>query len=122
MPSIVVKATPERDLYAIWSTIVDSVTFIGTRREMKRHLTVHRDVHANDAPEVRLARADVNGTSALYPYLPPYYGAWEDTGFIYKQRGWLPRSRLVELLDRLAADEDADVTDLLDPFDDDPPQ
>lgn len=118
MPRIVLKATPERDLYCEWSTIVDSVTFIGTRAEIVEYLGEGEFRGSGDRPEVRVSRADHFGTSAMYG--DPHDGAWEDSGFVYEQRGWLPRARLVDLLDRYLADpEDPKVDDLLDPLEDD---
>jgi len=115
MPSIVLKATPDRDLYCYWSSVVEAPVFIGTRAEISAHLV---QGSANPEVEARMARADRVGTSALYFDTDPQDGAWESTGFIYQQQGFLPRSRLAALLDMLAVDERADATDLLDPFED----
>lgn len=117
MPRFVVKATPDRDLYVYWSSIVNCPVFIGTRAELIEHLTRTTMAH----PEKRVALADETGTSALYCD-PLREGAWADTGFMYMHRGWLPRARLAELLDRWMAERDTgaepDVGDLLDPFED----
>lgn len=122
MVHIVVKATPERDLYCIWSTITDSPIFVGTRAEILDHLTERRrdgiDRGPGDSPEVRIDRADTTGTSAMYG--SPFDGAFDDTGFVFEQRGWLPRARLADLLDRyLVNSVNPKTDDLLDPLEED---
>lgn len=116
MASIVVKASPDEDLYVYWSSITESPVFVGKRAEMLEYLALH-ERKPSDMPEVRVARADQCGTSALYPTRPPYDGAWEDSGFIVEQRGWLPRARLGEFA-RLYAADDAACYALLEPFED----
>lgn len=65
MPSYVLKASPDtsEDLYCIYSTIVDAVTVIGTRGDIRQYL-LHQD-GVNGEPDARLARADQNGSSCL---------------------------------------------------------
>lgn len=109
MGRIVLKVDRDRDLYVEWSGIVESLTFIGSRSEMLAYL--HRDAPdgytpgSGNSPENRLRRADQTGTSALYPADPPYYGAWDDTGFIVEQRGCLPRGDLGRFVDLVLADD-----------------
>lgn len=90
MPSYVVKADRDHDLYVMWSTVVDGPTATGTREEMAaRH----------DVDEARLGRADEFGSSALSRGL----GDWHDSGFVVKwdhtgswetEFRWLPRKNL----------------------------
>lgn len=125
MGSFIIKAARDRDLYMEWSTIVDGPTFIGTRAEILAHLERAPDRRPADVPEVRVRRADETGTSAKPdPHAPGYSGpldgAWDDTGLIVEQRGWLPRARFAEFLDAYLADPEKAYA-LLDPFDDESP-
>lgn len=115
---IIIKISPERDAYLIWSNMVEAPVFAGTRDELVDHLTTGWREQAKQAVLDRLARADAKGSSALYPSQLDPDGGWNDKdGFIYKQEGWLPRSRLEQVYDRLI-DGNFDMADLLDPFDD----
>lgn len=115
----VYKASPDLDLYAEWSSIVEAPTFIGTRAEMLEHLTQNQDRRGDDTPEVRLARADETGSSSLRDpmssYAGPLSGAWDDDGEIVEQLGWLPRGRFADFFVAYAADPDT-AYKLLDPF------
>ncbi len=67
----------------------------------------------------RFDRADKTGCSAQWPDLDaPIYGYQDTKGFIYEQRGWLRRHNLRAAAERLMADENDRITDLLEPFDD----
>jgi hypothetical protein len=112
MPQYVVKPDPERDEYVYWSTITESPYFAGTRAEMVAYLR-GRDPQDFDA---RMERADLRGTSALWPDLDAPYLGWGDTT-IYEQRGVIKTADMGTLARRLDAGQD--VTDLLEPFDDD---
>jgi len=100
----IIKVAPDLDLYVEWSSIVDSPVCWGTRAEMLEEGT--------DA--VRLDRADKFGTSSL-----PGFDNWETDSLIYEQQGLLPRTKIPEALRRFENDEDADITDLLIPFEED---
>lgn len=115
MPSYIVKASPDEDFYVMWSEIVEAPTAAGTRAELE---AIGYFTPADVAPE-RFDRADQHGTSAAAPAGGKIYRfyEWTDKGMIYQQQGWLPRERLKELCDRLAADQSVD--DLLEPFEDD---
>lgn len=63
MPSYVLKTSPDEDLYCIYSTVVDAITHIGDREEIRAYL-LHQD-GAGGKPDERLDRADKNGTSCL---------------------------------------------------------
>jgi hypothetical protein len=114
MPSVLVKATPGRDLYCVWSTVVDNVTWIGTRAAF-----VAERPGDESSPE-RLARTDLRGTSVITheddprsDYATAEYG-WDDTGFVVTNITnspepfyWLPRANLAAYLDAILADDDA---------------
>src|SRR5664279_2648683 len=75
MPSFIVKAEPDTDLYVYWSTIVEAPTFVGTRAELTDHLLRHDHTGPTtlDAVAERFARADARGSSGI----PPFdYGTW----------------------------------------------
>ncbi|MFC7276242.1 hypothetical protein ACFQS1_19795 [Paractinoplanes rhizophilus] len=110
MGRFVIKPDRDVDFYVGWSTIVESIIWWGPRAEVLAYLA--EDAPA-DPPEERLARADLNGSSA-YNY--KIDGGWEDEGFTYEQRGWLPRSLLVAACEALERDDEPAVWDLLEPF------
>lgn len=116
MPSYVVREAPASGFYLIWSDIVEAPLCGGTRAQVAAFL-IGRGATTGDEVEERMARADVAGTSALWPTpWRPYLG-WQDVdGTIYEQEGYCPRSRLGELTRRLLAGGNADVSDLLVPF------
>ena len=117
MGSCVIKAAKDRDLYCVWSSIVEAPTYIGTREEMRRHL--------GPGGEERLSRADQFGTSALGWSSPgdtpvaDLDGAWEDTGLIVDQRGVLRRDKMADFLEVYPFEPDRAYA-LLEPFDDEP--
>jgi hypothetical protein len=115
MPSYIVKTSPDEDFYVMWSEIVEAPTAWGTRAEIE---ATHWFTPADVAAE-RFDRADQYGTSAAAPAGGKIYRFydWADSGMIYQQQGYLPRHRLRELCERLAADQPVD--DLLEPFEDD---
>lgn len=119
MPSYVLKESPESHYYVVWSTVTESPYFGGTRAETAEWLTEHaRMTGRQEADPDRFARADRTGSSAKWPSSDRPYLGWQDWGAIYLQRGTVPRNRIGELTRRLMADENADVTDLLEPFED----
>lgn len=127
MGKIVMKEAPDVDYYVEWSSVVEAPTFAGTRSEMLDHLKRDSDPwlreDAPHHPEQRLKRADETGTTSLWVKAAlgddrAEQGAWDASGEIYMQQGVVPRARLFDLTRRLLADHQADVSDLLDPFDD----
>jgi hypothetical protein len=116
MPRIVIKPERDLDLYVGWSTIVEAPVWHGPRDEVLGYLAAEAIRYPSDPAEDRLARADRTGTSAY-----DGDGGWDDEGFIYEQRGWLPRRHLAEMCRLLEAGNDAGVWDLLEPFDDETP-
>ncbi|MFG3710862.1 hypothetical protein [Micromonospora sp. NPDC047730] len=123
MPSIVIKPDRDRDLYVYWSTVVEAPVAWGDRASMLDHLTSEFRRHHPGAipdsisdPGRRLDRADLNGTSAAGGFA--FFGRWDDDGLIYEQRGILPRHHLARACELLEAGQDAEVWDLLEPFED----
>lgn len=112
MPSYIIKAEPDQDFYVMWSEVVDAPTAWGSRADLEGWF------QPSDVAAERFDRADAHGTSCrlLGPGIRFY--DWTDAGMVYQQEGFLPRSRLRELCDRLEKDEHAPVSDLLTPFDD----
>lgn len=122
------KEAPDVDYYVEWSSIVEEPTFGGTRAEMLPYLWEQDDrkpdrIRDTDPshPENRLKRADEFGTSALWG--SPRDGSWEDEGGeVYMQRGIVSRANIFVLTRRLGEDENADVADLIEPFENDVPE
>lgn len=115
MACIVIKPEPDRDLYVCWSTGVEAPAAAGDRTLMRQHLT---EYHANNGdPDERLTRADINGTSATGGYA--FFGRWDCEGLAYEQRGILPRRHLARAVELLDAGREAEVWDLLEPFEGD---
>lgn len=125
MGNIVMKVDRDRDQYVIWSSVVDAPAFIGNRAETATELA--RDIPrgyapaAGNSPEDRLARADETGTSAVYGE-PPFDGAFDDSGMIVEQRGWLPRADFARFVDAVVADDMDAAYGVLQPFEDDQPE
>lgn len=111
MSSYIVRPDRAEDWYTVWSDSVDAPLAWGTRAELEA------EAHPDDrlTPE-RFARADEHGSSAMFGS-PVIYG-WGQEGWIYEQRGVLPRRNLRAACERLAADEHDPITDLLEPFED----
>jgi hypothetical protein len=109
---IIIKPERHRDLYVGWSNVVEAPTWLGTRAEAL----------AQGCPESRLRRADETGTSQMRDpmssYTGPLDGAWDDTGFIAEQRGFLPRARLGDYVTAYAEGRMEDCWDMLEPLDD----
>lgn len=90
MPSYIIKRAPDVDEYLYYSTVVDHPTsYVLTRAEMVEF--VERETgHAAYTAE-RMARADENGTSAMWPRLgADAFGGWNDDGFIMRECDNLP--------------------------------
>lgn len=135
MPTIVMKESPESDYYIGWSSVVDAPVFGGNRAEVLEYLTRSTDPYLReDAPHHplrRLERADETGTTSLWvttanaesPAFAAHghveQGCWEDESAIYHQEGVVSRANMFVLARRIFVDGDADVSDLLTPFEDD---
>jgi hypothetical protein len=128
MPSFIFKESPEVDYYVEWSSIVEAPAFTGSRSIMLEHLRQSSDQWLRDDaphhPERRLERADETGTTSVWVEHAGMRdkfaeeGAWDDDDYIYMQRGVLTRANLFVLCHRTDDDPDADVTDLMTPFED----
>lgn len=122
MPTFVMKVAKDRDQYVGWSTVVETMVWVGDREEAARILA--RDIprgydpKPGNSPEDRLRRADETGTSSFWYPEDPQDGAWEDSGQIVEQRGFLPRDRFPAFVDAYTSDNPDSAYDLLDPFDD----
>lgn len=90
MPSFILKVNKEEDLYVYWSTVVESPHTWGTKDEVFKYLTENLD-HNKEDTERRFERANERGTSAFAYRMD---GGWDDSGFIFEQRGVLPRANL----------------------------
>jgi len=102
MPSYIVKADPDVDLYIEWSTIVDAPISWGTAEEL------------NLAPE-RKERADRTGTSSHHGF-----ESWDDGDMIISELGHctgqylLPRKDLLAFITELTEfTEDVDGQQLV---------
>lgn len=115
MGTIVIKPERDVDFYVGWSSVTESPHWWGSRAEVTPYMEddARRRGHV-DPVGPRFARADEHGTSSI----GAIEGGWDDEGFIYEQRGWLRRDRLVEACRRLAAGDEPGVWDLLEPFED----
>jgi hypothetical protein len=116
MGTIVIKPERDVDFYVGWSSVTERPHWWGSRAEVTGYLDEDRRRRGGiDHPAAeRLARADEYGTSDM----SIRDGGWDDEGFIYEQRGWLRRDRLVEACRCLAAGDEPGVWDLLEPFED----
>lgn len=116
MGKCILKAAPDRDLYLIWSTVVDNAIWVGDRAELVEHLREdHGDSYYN---EKRIDRADQFGSSML-----DYgFGRWADehlpVGEGSPDDGWyhLRRDRLAAYAEALLADDEASAVALLECF------
>jgi hypothetical protein len=102
MPSYVVKAAPDSDLYCIWSTVVDCPTWLF---ESRADALMHHEINAD-----RMDRADRTGTSSI----DGFYG-WQDERFHIREvtpdadhLWYLPRTKLVDFIrSGLETDDDS---------------
>ncbi len=81
----------------------------------------YRDSFPSDSMSARLERADLRGTSAKWPSLDAPYLGWSDDendGPIYEQKGILPLKHIMTACLRFNEDQNADISDLLRPFED----
>lgn len=100
---LLVKAAKERDLYVQWSTVCDMPGGVFSRETALEY----------GFPRSRLDHADTHGSSSRLGD-----GAWDDTGWVAEQRGWLRRDRIGDYaVEYLHGDRQAAYA-LLEPFDD----
>ncbi|MEV4212553.1 hypothetical protein [Micromonospora sp. NPDC049662] len=112
MGYVIIRPTADADEYVIWCTSSDQPVAVGNRVEIAADAAaIEPD---RDDIDARLDHADLHGSSMIpYPF-----GWWDDDGFLYQQRGILPRNRLAEAAHLLATGRDAEVWALLQPFED----
>ena len=120
MPTYVIKAEPDVDLYVLWSTVVEAPTFTGTRAEVTQHLIWLTDNEQAKQIEARFDRADARGSSGI----PPFdYGTWEgdpgDGDLLFQQAGFIRRANFPAYAARVHRTNNVDPGELLDPFEDD---
>lgn len=114
MGTIVIKPERDVDFYVGWSSIVEAPVWWGDRAEVAEYMADDARCGPSDEIKKRFARADENGTSSYNRR----DGGWDDHGFVYEQRGILPRKHLIEACRRLEAGDEPGVWDLLEPFED----
>ena len=97
MPRYLMKVAPDQDLYVEWSTVVDNITWAGTREEL---LVFARSERWKGDVEERIARTDREGTSAMFFDEPPQEGSWDDAQLLVTNDSerdgyfWLDRADL----------------------------
>jgi hypothetical protein len=116
--TIIVKPERDQDFYLGWSTNSESPVWWGPRNFALTYLIEDAEKPYGDKtdPVARLDRADLNGTSALGGFA--FFGRWDDEGFIYEQRGFLPRKHLIAACEALGRNDEPAVWDLLGPLED----
>ncbi len=116
MGQALIRAAPDRDLYLVWSSIVDAPVAVGTRAEMVGWARQEWRLEEERA-EAALMRADELGTSDRRFNT----GGWDDdelpvfNGWQPPEPGWwyIRRDRLVEFAEAILRDDDAAATALL---------
>lgn len=103
MGSFIVKPVSEEDFYVVYSTIVDSVTWFGSREELSGELSYE------EGRAERFDRADEYGSSDLVGFY-----TWDRTDFVIREGIWntpgwavwleINRSELKEFCETLQED------------------
>ncbi len=75
--TIILKTSPEENLYVIWNPLTDGHEFIGNTKELEIYLSSQPDF-SKDSFEDLLEYVNRTGTSED----DTSYGGWKDTGFI----------------------------------------
>jgi hypothetical protein len=124
MPQFVLKTKPEDGegdpaLWVVWSTVVDAITAVGTKDEI-RDLLIEDEIKMFEKQlDMRLARAEKIGTSAMGPGEIPT-GGWHDTDLIVMEgpggRGDLGRAKLHEYAKAVMEDREDDAAAMVIPF------
>jgi hypothetical protein len=70
----IIKPESDRDLYVLWSSVVDNVTGVGTRQEIVEFWREEYGRSSLDGLDRALARADATGTSDR----TFRFGGWDD--------------------------------------------
>lgn len=98
---LLVKATPDRDLYVGWSNSCDMPAGVWSREAALEY----------GFPASRLDRADENGSSSQIGD-----GHWNDNGWVAEQRGWLRRDRIGDYAVKYLNGDEQAAFGLLEPF------
>jgi len=118
----VIKLDKDKDIYMVWSFVVDAPIFFGNREDVGGELSLDytlrqvRDGIAATKVEASLARCDETGTTQEFGHPPD--GSWHDFGLLYMNLGTLPRDKFYEMYERYLVEPDnktPDITDLLIP-------
>jgi hypothetical protein len=114
MGQAIVKAARDRDLYMVWSSVVDAPVAVGSRNQMVEYARQEwRDTP--EQAEAALQRADTNGSSDR----AMRFGWWDDETLPVMEGsppdGWyhVRRDRLVDYAEALLHDDDAAAVALL---------
>lgn len=99
---LLVKASPDQDLYVGWSNSCDMPAGVWSREAAVEY----------GFPASRLDRADENGSSDM----SHGDGHWDDKGWVAEQRGWLKRDRIGEYAVKYLNGDEQAAFDLLEPF------
>lgn len=114
MGQVVVRAARDRDLYLVWSSVVDAPVAVGKRDWMVRYAKKEWRLRPADA-EAALARADRDGSSDR----AIRFGWWDDEFLPVVEGsppdGWyhIRRDRLVSFAEALLREDEQDATALL---------
>jgi hypothetical protein len=111
MGSTVIKPSRDEDWYVVWSSVAELPLAFGDRAYIRAFLHDYDDREL----EARLQRADDQGTSATWADGLRFT---DEFCLIFEQRGVLRRQHVKALCICIGNDSDADVADLLEPFDD----
>jgi len=114
MGQAIIKAAPDRDLYLIWSSVVDAAVWVGTRAELAGYAVEEYGRHGWETYwRDGLDRADDCGTSDRAFKT----GAWDDESLRVGEGSpeagrdggiwYIRRDRLAAYADALLADDDA---------------
>jgi hypothetical protein len=110
----IVRTSRDRDLYIVWSSIVDAPVAVGDRAEMVTYAEQDWKLDAAGA-EAAVARADANGSSDC----AIRFGWWDDEHLPVMEGspsdGWyrIRRDRLVEYAEAMLRDDELAAVGLL---------
>lgn len=106
---LIIKQSPDEDIYVEWVRITDTPIFVGTREEMRANLAEHEGERSADQ---RLERTDRNGCSS--------YVGESRYGDDMHVASWgvLPRTKLALYATLIIANKEDEARALLQPFED----
>lgn len=139
MPKFLMKTRPDANLYVLWSTVTDSLIWVGTREQALKDCWVNGDREITGrchccgqkweglaAKRVRLA--DQYGSSSVNDETGEVWHGWDDDGLILANHGadpgrpaflWLPRNRLHDFAELYRSDQLGKALCLCDDLEDD---